>query len=155
MRKTNKKTTLVVTIVTIAFVFAWKAYDSHKSACESLLAENINALSDDIYNLDSPGLFDTYDVKGDKKGKCIKITSNRITCPERGTPPNKHGNNCEIITYSAEEVGNTYEKKTVYAYQVAFYDKWKSEYGRCPASSTEYDLLDTPETPASEHTYAE
>ncbi len=155
MRKTNKKTTLVVTVAAFAAVFAWEAYDSHKSACESLLAENINALSDDINSLDTPDFNDTYYVKGDKKGKCIQFTSNRNICPERGTPPDKHGSKCEIITYSAEEVGNTYEKKAVYAFQVAFYDKWKSEYGRCPSSSTEYGLHVTPETPASEHTYAE
>ncbi|MGM9708868.1 MAG: hypothetical protein ACI3ZB_04555 [Prevotella sp.] len=157
MRKANKTTFLVVTVLTIAFVFAWKAYEFHSGACEPLLAANIDALSDEIDNDESASSnpFDTYYVKGDKKGKCIRMSSKRNVCPERGTGSGNHGNNCEIITFSADVVGFTYERKTVYAIEVAFYDRWLTSYGNCPSNSTEYDLRASPLVPASEHTYAE
>lgn len=155
MRKTNKRTMLTVAIVMVATVFTWKTYDSHKSAYESLLAENINALGDAIDKYESPGFLDKYDVKGDIKGKCIVFESQHNTCPERGTAPGKHGNNCEIVTYSANTVGFTYEKETVFAFMVMLYKQWKPEYGKCPGDSKEYRLDENPTPPASDHTYVE
>ena len=153
MKKTNLKSALIVAAIAFSCFGAWKAFDTYNNSNvdnNSMLFENIEALSS---GSDVEGLLDIYDVRGDERGICVKFTSTHAACPERGTDSNKHGRNCEIITYSYDKVGVIYEKKQVKAWRVPFNDKWRDEYGKCPSGSTSYKLDEEVTVPAPEHTY--
>lgn len=145
------KSTLAVVAVATSCLGAWKAYKVYGIHDTSLLMENLEALTLDG---DAGALDDMYEVKGDKNGKCIKFKSFHSVCPERGSQPEKHGDKCEIVTYTTENGGFTYEKKMVNTFLTPFYDKWESKYGRCPNTYTRYDLEATVLPPPTEHTYA-
>lgn len=147
------KSTIVVVAVAASSLGAWRAYSAYEMTDNTLLVENIEALSE----VSDPGAgpFDMYDVKGEKNGKCIKFTSTHTPCPERGSNPPKHGRRCDIVTFSKVEGGYTYKKETVSAMFVMFYDQWEDKYGKCPSTYTRYDI-DTPvPTPDQEHSYAD
>lgn len=147
------KSTIVVVAVAASSLGAWRAYSAYEVTDNTLLVENIEALSE----VSDPGAgpFDKYDVKGEKNGKCIKFTSTHAPCPDRGPNPPKHGRRCDIVTYSKVEGGYTYKKKQVSAPEVMFYDKWKDEYGKCPPTYTRYGMSTNVTTPDQEHSYAD
>ena len=88
MRKIILKSTLVVTAVAFSCLGAWKAFDAYNNSNvdnNSMLFENIEALSS---GSDVEGLFDIYDVKGEKIGIWVKFTSTHAACPVRGSGSN-------------------------------------------------------------------
>lgn len=153
MKKFLLKSTILGVAVGVSGLGAWRAYNAYEMTDNTLLVENIEALSEASEPGASP--FDMYDVKGEKNGKCIKFTSTHAPCPQRGSNPPNHGEKCDIITFSKVEGGYTYQKKQVGALVVVFYEKWKDAYGRCPSTFTKYDIHTPVPIPNQEHTYAD